>query len=45
MYPMRSCNIGDRFVEHGEIAELYRLVGIDAASLAKKAQEVLNNET
>lgn len=44
MYPMRTCNIGDRFVEHGEISELYRLVGIDAAALAKKAREVLNNE-
>ena len=39
--PTRSCNIGDRFVEHGNVKELYRQVGIDARSLAEKAKEVL----
>ena len=39
--PTRSCNIGDCFVEHGNVKELYRQVGIDARSLADKAKEVL----
>ena len=39
--PTRSCNIGDGFVEHGNVKELYRQVGIDAQSLADKAKEVL----
>ena len=39
--PTRSCNIGDCFVEHGSVKELYRQVGIDAKTLAAKAKEVL----
>lgn len=42
--PMRLCNLGDRFVTHGAIELLYRLVGLDAASLAEAAQEVLERE-
>lgn len=44
LIPTRGCNLGDRFVEHGEIRELYRLVGIDAEALAKKAREVMDCE-
>ena len=44
LIPTRYCNIGDSFVQHGSIRELYRLVGIDAQALAKSAKEVLANE-
>ncbi len=42
--PMRLCNIGDRFVQHGKVPELHRLLGLDAASLAQAAKEVLRHE-
>ena len=42
--PTRLCNIGDRFVQHGKVAELHRLLGLDAASLAQTAREVLRHE-
>lgn len=38
--PVRLCNLGDRFVTHGAVAQLYRQAGLDAASLAKAAREV-----
>ncbi len=44
LIPTRYCNIGDAFVQHGSIKELYRLVGIDAQSLAKTAREVAGSE-
>ena len=44
LIPTRYCNIGDSFVQHGSIKELYRLVGIDAQSLASSAKEVLASE-
>ncbi len=42
LIPTKTCNVGDAFIEHGSVAELYQLCGIDAAGLAKAAQEVLN---
>ena len=40
--PTKLVNIGDRFVTHGRVEELYRLLGLDAESLAQKAREVRN---
>lgn len=40
----RLCNIGDRFVPHGDIASLYRLLHLDALSLERAALEVVNRE-
>ncbi|SBW03437.1 1-deoxy-D-xylulose-5-phosphate synthase [uncultured Eubacteriales bacterium] len=34
------CNMGDSFVTHGTVQELYRLCGLDEKSLFKKALEV-----
>ena len=34
-------NLGDRFIRHGTIPQLRELCGIDGASLAKKALEVM----
>lgn len=34
-------NLGDRFVQHGTVAELRQLCGIDGASLARRALEVM----
>ncbi|MBP3413242.1 MAG: 1-deoxy-D-xylulose-5-phosphate synthase [Oscillospiraceae bacterium] len=42
LIPTITCNVGDAFIEHGSVAELYQLCGIDAAGLAKAAQEVLS---
>lgn len=42
---IRLCNAGDRFVPHGAVSDLYRLLGLDAESLAKTALEVLGHET
>lgn len=42
--PTRLCNIGDRFVPHGRVSELYCLLGLDGASLAQAAKEVLRHE-
>lgn len=40
-----SCiDLGDAFVTHGSIAELRRRFGMDPDSMAKKVQEVLQNE-
>ena len=36
-------NLGDRFVQHGTVAELRQLCGIDGASIAEKALEVIAN--
>lgn len=40
--PTALVNIGDRFVPHGSIAALYKLLGLDAESIAKRAREVLH---
>ena len=37
---MALVNLGDRFVQHGTVAELRSLCGIDGASICKKALEV-----
>ena len=42
--PVRLCNLGDRFIPHGAVPELYRLAGLDAKSLADAAWEVCQNE-
>ena len=34
-------NLGDRFVQHGTVAELRQLCGIDGASIARRALEVM----
>ena len=34
------CNVGRRFIEQGSVEELYRQCGLDAASLARTAEEV-----
>ncbi len=39
--PNRLVNIGDRFVTHGSLNELYRELGLDGNSLAAQAKEVL----
>ncbi len=44
LVPTVTCNVGDAFIEHGTVQELYRLCGIDAASLAMTAREVLKYE-
>ena len=36
-------NLGDRFVQHGTVAELRQLCGIDGVSIAKKAVEVVSH--
>lgn len=34
-------NLGDRFVQHGTVAELRQLCGIDGASIARRTLEVM----
>ena len=41
---VHGLDLGDQFVPHGSIMELYRLAGIDADSIVKKVQEALSNE-
>lgn len=36
-------NLGDRFVQHGTVAELRQLCGIDGASICRRALEVVGN--
>ena len=38
---MGLVNLGDRFVQHGTVAELRQLCGIDGASICRKALEVM----
>ena len=42
--PTRLCNIGDRFVRHGSVQRLFEMLGLDAASLAEAALEVVKRE-
>lgn len=44
LVPTITCNVGDAFIEHGTVPELYKLCGLDAASLAKTAREMLGYE-
>lgn len=34
-------NLGDRFITHGSVDELYKLLGLDAEAIAKRVTEVL----
>lgn len=45
LIPTRFCNLGNSFVPHGAVKELYRLTGLDAQALANTAREVLASET
>lgn len=38
----RLLNIGDRFVPHGSVDTLQRMLGLDAQSIAQRAREVLH---
>lgn len=40
----KLCNIGDRFVPHGDMTSLYKLLQLDAVSLERAALEVINRE-
>lgn len=40
--PTALVNIGDRFVTHGAVSDLHKMLGLDAQSIAKKAREVLH---
>ena len=44
LVPTVTCNVGDAFIEHGTVHELYRICGIDAASLVKTVGEMLEHE-
>ena len=37
-------NIGDRFVTHGAMAELYRHLNLDAEAIVRRAEEVVHRE-
>ena len=37
-------NLGDKFVSHGNLKDLYRAHGLDSEGIAKKAMEVLKSE-
>ena len=37
-------NIGDGFVTHGSVQELYHMLGLNAQSIAQKVQEVITHE-
>ena len=39
---MSLVNLGDRFVQHGTVAELRQLCGIDGASICRRALEVMD---
>lgn len=38
---LRLMNLGDRFVTHGSVAQLYEFLGIDAQSVVKTAKELV----
>lgn len=40
---MALVNLGDRFVQHGTVAELRQLCGIDGASIARRILEVMEH--
>ena len=41
---VRIADLGREYVTHGDLASLYRAVGLDAASLAEKMKEVVAHE-
>ena len=40
---IRLANLGNQFVQHGTVAQLRALCGIDARSLCRKATEVMSD--
>ena len=42
--PVKTINLGNGFVTHGNVQELYRLYGLDPEGIAKFATEVHGNE-
>ena len=40
----RAQNIGDRFVPHGSVQELYHMLELDAEGIVRKVQEVMESE-
>lgn len=42
--PTKLINLGDRFIPHGAVSKLQEALGLDAASLAERALEVLEYE-
>ena len=42
--PTAMVNIGDQYVTHGSVAQLYEQLGLDGKSLARRAKEVLSRE-
>lgn len=40
----RAQNLGDRFVTHGSMKELYRYLNLDTDSIVRRAEEVLHRE-
>ena len=43
-YSVFGMNLGDEYVTHGGVNELYRLHGLDADSIARRIQEVAEHE-
>lgn len=40
----RAQNLGDRFVTHGSMQELYRYLNLDTSSIVRRAEEVMHRE-
>ncbi|MDH6534930.1 1-deoxy-D-xylulose-5-phosphate synthase [Parabacteroides sp. 52] len=40
---LQRIGVGDHFVEHGSIAELYKLCGMDAGSIAEQIKRTIND--
>ena len=43
--PVSSLNLGDQYVTHGNINQLYAHCGLDGQSVANHVQEVLSDES
>jgi 1-deoxy-D-xylulose-5-phosphate synthase len=41
---VRLMNLGDRFVTHGSVPQLYEMLGIDGKSVANTAKELVQRE-
>jgi transketolase C-terminal domain/subunit len=42
--PVSTINLGEQYVTHGNIKQLYAHYGLDGRSVANHVQEVLSNE-
>lgn len=40
----RTQNIGDQFVTHGSVGELYHMLGLNAEAIVRRVQEVMEHE-